>query len=66
MGFLLGITLILQIVTGVFLSMNYLSSLEEAFFSIIHIIRDVQSGWLMRYLHLNGASLFFILLYLHI
>jgi len=65
-GFLLGMTLRLQLITGIFLSINYLSSLEEAFWSIIHIIRDVQAGWVIRYLHLNGASIFFILLYLHV
>lgn len=65
-GFLLGITLLLQLVTGIFLSINYIRSIEMAFNSVIHIIRDSQSGWIIRYLHLNGASLFFVFLYLHI
>nr|YP_009498344.1 cytochrome b [Rhizoglyphus robini]AWX53543.1 cytochrome b [Rhizoglyphus robini] len=66
MGFLLGMTLVLQIVTGLVLSMNYVASTELAFDSVIHIMRDIDSGWVMRYLHMNGASLFFILMYIHI
>lgn len=65
-GFLLGITLGLQIVTGLVLSINYVASTELAFDSVIHIIRDIDSGWIIRYLHINGASLFFILIYIHI
>jgi quinol-cytochrome oxidoreductase complex cytochrome b subunit len=66
MGFLLGITLIRQIVTGLMLSINYVASTEIAFDSVIHIIRDIDSGWAMRYVHMNGASLFFLLMYIHI
>jgi len=66
MGFLLGITLVLQIVTGLILSMNYVRRRVLAFDSIVHIIRDLDSGWVIRYLHINGASLFFILIYLHL
>lgn len=65
-GFLLGITLVLQIVTGLVLSINYVASTDLAFDSVIHIIRDIDSGWAIRYLHMNGASLFFILMYIHI
>lgn len=65
-GFLLGITLILQIITGLVLSINYTPSTSEAFQSVIHIIRDLDSGWIIRYTHINGASLFFILMYAHI
>lgn len=65
-GFLLGITLILQIVTGLVLSINYIPHTSLAFDSVIHIIRDIDSGWAIRYLHINGASLFFVLLYTHI
>lgn len=65
-GFLLGSTLIVQIVTGLLLSINYIRSTSEAFDSVIHIIRDIDRGWTVRYLHINGASLFFILLYIHI
>lgn len=65
-GFLLGMTLILQIVTGLVLSINYVASADIAFDSVIHIIRDIDTGWAIRYLHINGASLFFILIYIHI
>lgn len=63
---MLGITLTLQILTGLVLSINYVASVELAFDSIIHIIRDIDSGFIIRYAHINGASLFFILLYGHI
>lgn len=65
-GFIISITLVLQIITGLFLSINYVPSTEIAFDSVIHIIRDIDRGWMMRYLHINGASLFFILIYVHI
>lgn len=65
-GSLLGLTLILQILTGIFLAMHYNSSAELAFVSVEHIMRDVNYGWLLRYLHANGASFFFIWMYLHI
>lgn len=65
-GFLLGITLILQIITGLVLSINYVASTNLAFESVIHIMRDIESGWVIRYTHINGASLFFILIYTHI
>nr|ALO76696.1 cytochrome b [Melittomma sp. MEL01] len=64
-GSLLGLALMIQIITGLFLSMHYCPTIESAFNSVIHITRDVNSGWLMRNLHANGASLFFICLYLH-
>lgn len=66
LGFLLGITLGLQIIRGLVLSINYVASTELAFDSVIHIIRDIDSGWIIRYLHINGASLFFIFMYIHI
>lgn len=65
-GFIISITLVLQIITGLVLSINYIPSTEIAFDSVIHIIRDIDRGWLIRYLHRNGASLFFILIYVHI
>nr|YP_010490433.1 cytochrome b [Gibbosaverruca weijiai]UWM12919.1 cytochrome b [Gibbosaverruca weijiai] len=65
-GSLLGLCLIIQILTGLFLSMHFASDTNLAFSSVIHIMRDVNSGWLMRTLHANGASLFFISLYLHV
>nr|AUF59585.1 cytochrome b [Psoroptes ovis] len=66
MGFLLGMTLMLQIITGLVLSMNFVAETSLAFDSVIHIMRDVDKGWIMRYLHMNGASLFFIYMYIHI
>nr|ASM41807.1 cytochrome b [Stictoleptura succedanea] len=65
-GSLLGLCLIIQILTGIFLAMHYCPNIELAFNSIIHICRDVNYGWLIRTLHANGASFFFICLYLHI
>nr|APX40900.1 cytochrome b [Longitarsus niger] len=65
-GSLLGICLMIQILTGLFLAMHYCPNIEMAFNSIIHICRDVNKGWLLRTLHANGASFFFICLYIHI
>nr|AVJ52624.1 cytochrome b [Lamprocoris roylii] len=65
-GSLLGMCLMIQIITGVFLAMHYTANIELAFNSVVHICRDVNNGWLMRYTHANGASLFFICLYLHV
>nr|ASK85966.1 cytochrome b [Spilogale gracilis] len=65
-GSLLGMCLILQIATGLFLAMHYTSDTTTAFSSVTHICRDVNYGWIIRYLHANGASMFFICLYLHV
>lgn len=65
-GSLLGVCLILQILTGVFLAMHYCANVDLAFLSVEHIMRDVSSGWLIRYTHANVASFFFIFVYLHI
>lgn len=65
-GSLLGVCLIIQIVSGVTLAMHYNPSVLEAFNSIEHIMRDVNNGWFIRYLHSNTASAFFFLVYLHI
>nr|AVY52082.1 cytochrome b [Oreolalax rhodostigmatus] len=65
-GSLLGICLITQIFTGLFLAMHYTADTSTAFSSVAHICRDVNYGWLIRNLHANGASLFFICIYLHI
>jgi len=58
--------LVLQIITGIFLAMHYVASPELAFNSVEHIMRDVNYGWLIRYLHANGASMFFLVVYVHI
>nr|QDA95884.1 cytochrome b [Metachirus myosuros]QDA95885.1 cytochrome b [Metachirus myosuros] len=65
-GSLLGICLIIQILTGLFLAMHYTSDTLTAFSSVAHICRDVNYGWLIRNLHANGASLFFMCLFLHV
>nr|WNO18571.1 cytochrome b [Neolepetopsis sp.] len=65
-GSLLGLCLILQIITGIFLSMHYIAHVDLAFSSVAHISRDVNYGWILRSLHANGASWFFLCLYLHI
>ena len=65
-GSLLAVCLIIQIVTGVTLAMHYNPSVLEAFNSVEHIMRDVNNGWLIRYLHSNTASAFFFLVYCHI
>jgi ubiquinol-cytochrome c reductase cytochrome b subunit len=65
-GSLLGVCLIIQIITGVTLAMHYNPSVIEAFNSVEHIMRDVNNGWLIRYLHSNTASAFFFLVYLHV
>ncbi len=61
-----GICLVIQILTGVFLAMHYTPHLDLAFSSVEHIMRDVNNGWLIRYMHANGASMFFIVVYSHI
>nr|AIG93768.1 cytochrome b [Monodelphis americana]AIG93769.1 cytochrome b [Monodelphis americana]AIG93770.1 cytochrome b [Monodelphis americana] len=65
-GSLLGICLIIQILTGLFLAMHYTSDTLTAFSSVAHICRDVNYGWLIRNLHANGASMFFMCLFLHV
>uniref|UniRef100_A0A6M4SPR1 Cytochrome b n=4 Tax=Pogonichthyinae TaxID=2743731 RepID=A0A6M4SPR1_9TELE len=65
-GSLLGLCLITQILTGLFLAMHYTSDISTAFSSVTHICRDVNYGWLIRNMHANGASFFFICIYMHI
>nr|ABC02031.1 cytochrome b [Capra sibirica] len=65
-GSLLGICLILQILTGLFLAMHYTSDTTTAFSSVTHICRDVNYGWIIRHMHANGASMFFICLFMHV
>nr|YP_005088450.1 cytochrome b [Trypauchen vagina]AEW48461.1 cytochrome b [Trypauchen vagina] len=65
-GSLLGLCLIVQIATGLFLAMHYTADISSAFSSVAHICRDVNFGWLIRNLHANGASFFFICIYLHV
>ena len=65
-GSLAGVTLVVQMVSGIFLSMHYTANIDLAFSSIEYIMRDVKNGWLLRYIHANGASMFFIVVYAHI
>jgi len=57
--------LLIQIVTGILLAMHYIPHLDFAFLSVEHIMRDINNGWLLRYTHANGASLFFMVVYIH-
>nr|YP_010173642.1 cytochrome b [Aethotaxis mitopteryx]QSJ49001.1 cytochrome b [Aethotaxis mitopteryx] len=65
-GSLLGLCLIAQILTGLFLAMHYTADINTAFSSVAHITRDVNYGWLIRDMHANGASFFFICIYMHV
>jgi len=65
-GSLAGIFLLIQIITGIVLAMHYTPTVEGAFASIEHIMRDVNYGWLIRYIHMNGSSFFFIVVYIHV
>ena len=65
-GSVSGLCLLIQIVTGIFLAMHYTAHVDYAFDSVEHIMRDVNNGWLIRYIHANGASMFFIVVYCHI
>ena len=65
-GIILTFCLALQIITGIMLVMHYTPHVDHAFESVEHIMRDVNGGWLLRYMHSNGASLFFVAVYLHI
>tara|TARA_Y100000739_G_scaffold15436_1_gene12525 strand:- start:1922 stop:3253 length:1332 start_codon:yes stop_codon:yes gene_type:complete len=65
-GSLAGICLIVQILTGIFLAMHYTPHVDLAFVSVEHIMRDVNGGWFLRYMHANGASMFFIVVYFHL
>ena len=66
LGFLLGITIILQIITGIFLGLHYTSDLNSAYSSLFFIIREIFYGWCLRYLHSSGASFVFLFLFLHL
>jgi ubiquinol-cytochrome c reductase cytochrome b subunit len=61
-----GLCLVIQIITGIFLAMHYTPHIDLAFSSVEHIMTDVNNGWLIRYTHANGASMFFIVVYCHI
>ena len=64
-GALAMFCLVTQLLTGIFLAMHYTPHTELAFFSVEHIMRDVNYGWLLRYMHANGASMFLLAAYIH-
>ena len=66
LGFLLGITIFLQIITGIFLGLHYTSDLNSAYSSLFFLIREIFYGWCLRYLHSSGASFVFLSLFLHL
>merc|ERR1712170_49483 len=66
LGFLLGIAIILQIITGISLALHYSSDLNSAYFSLFFLIREVFYGWCLRYFHSSGASFVFLFLFLHL
>lgn len=65
-GVLAGVALVIQLITGISLAMHYTPHIDLAFTSVDHIMRDIEYGWLLRYMHANGASLFFMVVYAHI
>merc|ERR1712227_57655 len=65
-GFLLGITILLQMVTGILLSLHYTSDINSAYYSVMHIIREVYYGWGLRFIHSSGASFVFLVLFIHV
>jgi quinol-cytochrome oxidoreductase complex cytochrome b subunit len=65
-GSLAGVVLVVMILSGIFLAMNYTAHVDFAFNSVERIMRDVNGGWMIRYIHVNGASMFFIVVYIHI
>merc|ERR1712226_1625422 len=66
LGFLLGIAILLQIVTGILLALHYTSDINSAYFSVLFLIREVYYGWCLRYFHSSGASFVFLFLFLHL
>merc|ERR1712134_135819 len=66
LGFLLGITILLQMITGILLSLHYTSDINSAYYSVMHLIREVFYGWCLRYFHSSGASFVFLFLFLHL
>lgn len=65
-GSILGIFLLIQIISGLFLSIHYCPNIDYAFKRVSHIIKDINSGWIIRLIHINGASFYFLLIYFHI
>jgi ubiquinol-cytochrome c reductase cytochrome b subunit len=66
LGFLLGMAVIIQILTGLFLALHYTSEINTAYYSVFFLIREVYYGWLLRYFHSSGASFVFMFLFIHL
>merc|ERR1712093_471485 len=66
LGFLLLVTILLQMMTGILLSLHYTSDIHSAYYSVMHIIREVYYGWCLRFLHSSGASFVFLVLFIHL
>merc|ERR1711985_115079 len=66
LGFLLLVTILLQMITGILLALHYTSEISSAYYSVIHIIREVYYGWCLRFLHSSGASFVFLVLFIHV
>merc|ERR1712134_114557 len=66
LGFLLGITILLQMITGILLSLHYTSDINSAYYSVMHIVREVYYGWCLRFIHSSGASFVFLVLFIHV
>merc|ERR1711869_139664 len=66
LGFLLLVTILLQMMTGILLSLHYTSDIHSAYYSVMHIIREVYYGWCLRFLHSSGASFVFLVLFIHV
>merc|ERR1711907_416465 len=66
LGFLLGISIVIQILTGILLALYYTSEINSAYFSIFFLIREVYYGWLLRFLHSSGASFVFVFVFIHL
>merc|ERR1712224_604218 len=66
LGFLLLVTILLQMITGILLSLHYTSDIHSAYYSVIHIIREIYYGWCLRFLHSCGASFVFLILFIHV
>ena len=64
-GSILGVCLLVQLISGIFLSIHYTPRINNAFYSLIHITRDVKFGWITRVIHANGASIFFFFIFIH-
>merc|ERR1712124_129051 len=66
LGFLLGVTILLQMITGILLSLHYTPDINSAYYSVMHIVREIYYGWCLRFIHSSGASFVFLVLFIHV